>query len=115
MDPTPSVFTRIMRGDLPADIVHEDDQCIVIKDIHPQAPVHLLVIPRKALESLAYAEAEDGALLGHLMLVAQRVAEDAGIGHGFRLIANNGVAAGQTVMHLHFHVLGGRRYGEANL
>ncbi|CAA0091923.1 Purine nucleoside phosphoramidase [BD1-7 clade bacterium] len=110
-----SVFTQIINGKLPADIVHEDDQCIVIKDIHPQAPVHLLVIPRKPLLSLAEADDSDAALLGHLMLVARRVANDAGIGHGFRLIANNGAAAGQTVDHLHFHILGGRRYGEANL
>ena len=110
-----SVFTRIMAGELPADLVYEDEQCLVINDIYPQAPVHMLVIPRKPLVSLADAEAEDAPLLGHLLLVASKVAREAGIADGFRLIANNGRGAGQTVFHLHFHVLGGRRYTEAGL
>lgn len=110
-----SIFTRIMQGDIASDIVYQDDQCIVINDIHPQAPVHMLVIPRKPLLSLVAAEPSDAALLGHLMLVARQVAIDAGIGEGFRLIANNGASAGQTVFHLHFHVLGGQHYAEAGM
>lgn len=112
---TPSVFTRIMQGEIPADILHEDEHCIVINDIHPQAPVHMLVIPRKPLLSLAAAEESDQALLGHLMLVASRMARQRGIESGFRLVANNGKGAGQTVFHLHFHVLGGRHYAESTL
>lgn len=110
-----SVFTRIIEGELPADFVWQDEHCIVIKDLHPQAPVHLLVIPKKPLVNLADAEENDQALLGHLMLVAAKVAKQAGIESGFRLIANNGKSAGQTVFHLHFHVLGGRQYSEVGL
>lgn len=110
-----SVFTRIIEGELPADFVWQDEHCIVIKDRNPQAPVHLLVIPKKPLVSLADAQTNDQALLGHLMLVAGKVAKQCGIENGFRLIANNGKAAGQTVFHLHFHVLGGRPYKESSL
>lgn len=110
-----SIFSKIMAGEIPADKVYEDEQCMVIHDIHPQAPVHMLVIPRKPLVSLLEAQQEDAELLGHLMLVAAKVAKEAGLGEGFRLIANNGRQAGQTVFHLHFHVLGGRRYTEAGL
>lgn len=112
---SPSVFTRIMQGDISSDILHEDDQCIVINDLHPQAPVHMLVIPRKPLVSLADAEDNDQSLLGHLMLVASRMAKKRGIADGFRLVANNGKGAGQTVFHLHFHVLGGRHYAETSI
>lgn len=110
-----SLFTRIMNGDIAADIIYQDDLCIVINDIHPQAPVHLLVIPKKPLASLADAEETDQLLLGHLLLVAKKMADQKGIGEGFRLIANNGKAVGQSVFHLHFHVLGGRTYQESSL
>lgn len=110
-----SVFSQIMEGDIPADMLYEDEHCIVINDIHPQAPVHMLVIPRKPLVSLAEAEQEDQALLGHLMIVASKMAKQRDIADGFRLIANNGKAAGQTVFHLHFHVMGGRTYSESGL
>lgn len=110
-----SVFSRMMQGEIPADIVFEDDLCIVVNDIHPQAPVHMLVIPRKPLVSLMDAEGQDEALLGHLMLVAAKVAKEAGLGTGFRLIVNNGKAAGQTVFHLHLHVMGGQRYAEQGM
>lgn len=109
-----SVFSQIIAGKIPADMLWQDDLCIVIRDIQPQAPVHLLVIPKKPLRSLADAQKEDQALLGHLMLVAADMAKQQGIGDGFRLVANNGKAAGQTVFHLHFHVLGGKRYREAD-
>ena len=110
-----SIFTRIMNGDIAGDIVFEDEHCIVLNDLHPQAPVHMLVIPRKPLVSLAQIEHADAPLLGHLMLVASEVAKNAGIENGFRLIANNGRSAGQTVFHLHFHVLGGSHFSEARL
>jgi histidine triad (HIT) family protein len=110
-----SIFTRIMQGEILADLLYEDEQCIVINDIHPQAPVHMLVIPRKPLVSLIEAEKSDQALLGHLLLVAGNMAKKRGLDNGFRLIANNGKGAGQTVFHLHFHVLGGRSYAESAL
>ena len=110
-----SIFTRIINGEIAGDILFEDEHCIVLNDLHPQAPVHMLVIPRKALVSLADAEIDDAPLLGHLLLVASKMAKKAGIENGFRLVANNGAAAGQSVFHLHFHVLGGRQYAEAGL
>ena len=110
-----SVFSKIIAGEIPAEFVYEDEQCVVISDIHPQAPVHLLVIPRKPIVSLLETEESDAALLGHLMFVASKVAKEAGLGKGFRLVVNNGRAAGQTVFHLHLHVLGGRKYAEAGL
>ena len=103
-----TVFARILRGDLPATFLHQDDRCVVIKDLHPQAPFHALVIPRKALASLADATAEDAALLGHLLVTAKQVAEKAGCGKAFRVVTNTGEGAGQSVPHLHFHVLGGK-------
>lgn len=111
----PSVFSKIIAGELPANIVWQDEHCMVIHDIHPQAPVHLLIIPKKPLVSLADAEASDQLLLGHLLLVASNMAKQFSIEEGFRIIANNGKGAGQTVFHLHFHLLGGRRYREAGL
>lgn len=110
-----SIFTRIMVGEIPADLLYEDDHCIVINDIHPQSPVHMLVIPRKPLVSLAEAEASDENLLGHLLLVASKMARQRGIENGFRVVANNGKGAGQTVFHLHFHVLGGKTWTESTL
>lgn len=112
---TVSVFSKIIAGEIPARLVYEDEQCIVIHDAHPQASVHLLVIPRKPLVSLLDAEIADAPLLGHLMVVAAKVAKEAGLDKGFRLVANNGKSAGQSVFHLHFHVLGGRAYSEAGL
>jgi len=103
-----TIFGKILRGEVPSKRLHEDDRCIVIADIHPQAPFHALVIPRKAIASLADAQREDEALLGHCLLVAHAVAAAGGIGDAFRVVTNSGVGAGQTVPHLHFHVLGGR-------
>ena len=103
-----TVFGKILRGELPATFLHQDEQCVAIADIHPQAPLHALVIPRKAMASLAEAAETDAALLGHCLLVAKKVATDAGHGSAFRVVANTGETAGQTVFHLHFHVLGGR-------
>lgn len=110
-----SIFSRIIAGELPAERVHEDEHCIVIHDIHPQAPVHVLVIPKKAMTSLNEATPADQALLGHLLLTVPEVAAQLGMADGYRVIINNGAAAGQTVFHLHLHVLGGRRYSEQSL
>ena len=106
-----TVFGKILRGELPAKLLHQDDRCVVIADIAPQAPLHALVIPRKALASLAEATEADAALLGHCLLVARKVAEAAGHGQAFRVVANAGEGAGQSVPHLHFHVLAGRPLG----
>ena len=103
-----TIFGRILAGEIPAKRLHEDDDCIVIADIAPQAPLHALVIPKKPIASLAAATAADAALLGRLLLVAQSVAVKAGHGAAFRVVANSGAGAGQSVMHLHFHVLAGR-------
>ncbi len=103
-----TLFEKIIDREIPASFVHEDEQCVVIKDVNPTAPMHLLVIPRKPMPRVCDAMLEDQALLGHLLLVANKVAADAGYGDAFRLVINNGAAAGQSVFHLHLHVLGGR-------
>ncbi|MDH6059630.1 histidine triad nucleotide-binding protein [Chrysosporum bergii ANA360D] len=105
---TDTIFSKIIRREIPADIVYEDDLALAFKDIYPQAPVHILVIPKKPIVKLADAEPEDQALLGHLLLTAQRVAAGAGLNNGYRLVINNGADGGQTVYHLHLHILGGR-------
>ena len=103
-----TIFQQIIDGEIPADIVHEDERCLAFHDIAPQAPVHVLVIPRKPIVSLAHLEDEDEALVGHLMLVARKVARDLGLENGFRTVINSGEDGGQSVDHLHVHVLGGR-------
>ncbi len=105
-----TIFGRIARGEVPAKVVYEDDRALAFHDVNPQAPTHILVIPRRPIEKLAAAEESDASLLGHLMLVARRVAADAGL-EDFRLVVNNGEGVGQTVFHLHLHVLGGRPMG----
>lgn len=109
---TRTIFARIADHEVPAEIVYEDEHCLAFRDIHPQAPVHLLIIPRRPLPSLAEAAASDAALLGHLLLVAARVAKAEGLAaDGYRVVANTGRHGGQTVAHLHLHVLGGRQMG----
>ena len=103
-----TLLERIDRGEIPSDKVYDDDQCFVIRDISPQAPVHLLVIPKRVVRRLGEAEANDVELLGHLLLVAARVARESGLSSGYRVIINNGPDGGETVPHLHVHVLGGR-------
>ncbi|MGQ0619628.1 MAG: histidine triad nucleotide-binding protein [Panacagrimonas sp.] len=103
-----TLFEKIIDREIPASLVFEDERCVVIKDINPTAPLHLLVIPRKPMPRLCDAVPEDQALLGHLLLVASKVAADAGYGDAFRLVINNGAAAGQSVFHLHLHVIAGR-------
>lgn len=104
---TDTIFGKIARGEVPAKVVYEDDRALAFHDVNPQAPTHILVIPRRPIEKLAAAVENDASLLGHLMLVARRVAADAGL-EDYRLVVNNGPGAGQTVFHLHLHVLGGR-------
>ena len=101
------LFCRIAGNELPATVVYQDDRCIGIEDIHPQAPVHMLVIPRRHIAGLAEAGEEDEGLLGHLLHVAARLAKEKGL-HSFRTVINTNAEAGQTVYHLHIHVLGGR-------
>jgi len=103
------LFCRIVAGEIPADFIHRDDLSIVIRDINPQAPTHLLVIPQEHIESLNDASQKDEGLLGYLLRVAARVANAAGLAEGgYRTVINNGAGAGQSVFHLHVHVLGGR-------
>lgn len=105
-----SLFMKIINREIPSDIVYEDDQCLAFRDINPQAPVHLLIIPKKPIVSMAEASAEDQALLGHLMLKAAQVAADEGLKEdGYRLVINTNKQGGQVVFHLHIHILGGRQ------
>ena len=108
---TDCLFCRIVRAELRAVLVAEDEWAMAFRDINPQAPVHILVIPKKHLGSLGEAEEEDAALLGRLLLLARKVARDEGLASGYRVVLNNGAAAGQSVFHIHAHVLGGRNLG----
>ncbi|MCH2170306.1 histidine triad nucleotide-binding protein [Myxococcota bacterium] len=105
-----TIFAKIIRGEIPSDKVYEDDLAIAFRDVNPQAPTHLLVIPRKPIPRLSASDPEDEALLGHLMRVARQVALEAGL-EDFRVVINDGAGVGQTVFHLHLHVLGGREFG----
>ncbi|MDB9534580.1 histidine triad nucleotide-binding protein [Dolichospermum planctonicum CS-1226] len=105
---TETIFSKIIRKEIPAHIVYEDDLALAFTDVNPQAPVHILVIPKKPIVNLATAEPEDQALLGHLLLIVQKVAAQAGLENGYRVVMNTGVDGGQTVHHLHIHILGGR-------
>ncbi len=102
-----TIFGKIARGEAPAQLVYEDERALAFHDVNPRAPTHILVIPRKPIETLANSGPEDEALLGHLLRVASRVAADAGL-EDYRVVINNGAGAGQTVFHLHLHVMGGR-------
>jgi len=102
-----TIFGRILRGEIPCDQVYSDGRCLAFRDVAPQAPVHVLVIPREPIARLDEAGEEHAALLGHLLLVAALVARQEGL-QGFRTVINSGVEAGQTVFHLHVHVMGGR-------
>ncbi len=103
-----TLFQKIADKEIPARLVHEDDVCVAFHDIAPQAPTHVLVVPRKPIPRVAEAAAEDQAVLGHLLLVAARVARQLGLAKGFRVVINNGPDGGETVPHLHVHLLGGR-------
>ncbi|MDT8445919.1 MAG: histidine triad nucleotide-binding protein [bacterium] len=106
---TDCIFCQIASGAVPTDKVFEDDQVVVFKDLNPQAPIHLLVIPKKHITTLEFAEPEDAALLGKLVYTAKEVAQEQGLeAAGYRLVMNVGEQAGQTVMHIHLHILAGR-------
>lgn len=102
-----TIFQKIIDREIPADIVYEDDRALAFRDIQPQAPVHVLVIPKQPVENVAALAAEDQDLAGHLLLVAAKVAKQEKL-TDYRLVTNNGVEAGQSVLHLHIHILGGR-------
>lgn len=110
-DTKPTIFSKILDGSLSADIIYKDDKCIAFRDVNPQAPVHFLVIPRKPIPTLDSATDSDVELLGHLMLVAKKVAAQEKLKDGYRLVINNGRQGCQSVYHLHLHVLGGRQMG----
>jgi histidine triad (HIT) family protein len=107
---TDTIFSKIIRREIPAKIAFESENVLAFHDVNPQAPIHILVIPKKPLSDIASAGAEDRELLGELLLVAGNLAKELNLGKegGFRLVINNGAAAGQTVFHLHVHLLGGR-------
>jgi histidine triad (HIT) family protein len=106
-----TVFAKIIRGEIPARIEHDDDLCLAFHDVAPQAPVHVLVIPKRPLESLAQVADTDAALLGNLVVVATQLAGKLGLENGYRLVVNCGRNGGQSVDHLHVHLLGGRQLG----
>ncbi len=106
-----TIFERIIAREIPARIVHEDGLCLAIHDIQPQAPVHVIVFPKKPIPRVAAAAAEDQPLLGHLLLTAAAIARQLGLEEGFRLVINNGPHGGESVPHLHVHLLGRRPMG----
>ena len=103
-----SIFTKIKNKEIPGNIVYEDDICFAIEDINPQAPVHLLIIPHKEIDKVSNASEEDIGILGHLLLVSKNIASNYELNNNYRLIINNGIEAGQSVFHIHVHLLGGR-------
>lgn len=107
-----TIFGKILRGEIPADFVYQDDQVVAFRDINPQAPTHIVIIPRKPIVSVDHAGPEDAGVLGQLLLVAAKVAKDLGLSpEGYRLVTNVGRDGGQSVFHLHVHLLGGRALG----
>jgi histidine triad (HIT) family protein len=108
-DPDKTLFQKIADGEIPADVVYQDDRAVAFRDINPQAPTHVLVVPRKPIPRADAVEPEDEPVIGHLFTVARKVAEAEGLSD-YRLIVNNGEGAGQTVFHLHVHLLGGRDF-----
>lgn len=105
-----TLFSRIIAREIPADIVYEDDLCLAFRDINPQAPTHVLVIPKRELPRLADAGPDARDLLGHLMLAVGTIARQLGVEDAFRVVVNNGAGAGQSVFHLHLHILAGRPF-----
>ena len=110
-----TIFGKIVSGEIPAEFLYEDEHCIAINDVNPQAPVHVLVIPKRGIARLVDAQDDDQALLGHLMLAAGKVAGQLGVAEAFRLIINNGAGAGQPVFHLHLHIIAGREFAEGHM
>ncbi len=105
-----TIFEKIISRELPAKIIFEDDKCIVIEDIAPKAPVHLLIIPKKPIKMLSAASPEDQDLLGHLLMIVKKVSEKLNVQDAFNIVINNGEKAGQTVFHLHIHLLAGKNF-----
>jgi len=105
-----TIFQKIIDKELPADIIYEDEKSLVFKDINPVAPIHILIIPKKQIEKISDAEQTDQDLLGHLFLVAGKVARQLGVENAFRLVVNNGAGAQQTVFHLHIHLIAEREF-----
>jgi histidine triad (HIT) family protein len=103
-----SIFQKIIDRQIPADIVYEDDQCLAFRDIAPQAPTHVLVIPKRAITSVDTIADADANLIAHLWIVIRNLARQLGVSKGYRVVVNNGAEAGQSVDHLHFHLLAGR-------
>lgn len=103
-----TIFGKIVRKEIPANFLYEDDQCVAFPDVAPQAPTHILVVPKKPIVQLSQAEDDDAALLGHMMIVARKCAKDAGLTKGYRIVINDGPDGGQSVYHIHLHILGGR-------
>jgi histidine triad (HIT) family protein len=106
-----TIFKRIIDREIPAKILYEDEVCLAFPDLNPQAPTHVLLIPKKEIPSLAQLTADDQAVVGHLLVTARRLADQLGLKSGFRVVVNCGPDAGQTVAHLHLHLLGGRSLG----
>lgn len=104
-----TIFKKIIDGEIPADLIYEDDQCLAFHDINPKAPVHVLVIPRKEIVSVADLQEEDQMIVGHIFLVIKQLAEQLDLQLGYRVITNCRDEGGQEVPHLHFHLMGGRR------
>ena len=104
-----TIFKKIIDREIPADIVYEDDLCLAFNDINPRAPTHVIVIPKKEIAAVDDIAEEDEALIGHLFVAMQKIAARLGLKDGYRVVTNNGPAAGQEVMHIHFHLLGGRK------
>jgi histidine triad (HIT) family protein len=107
-DSVDCIFCKIVSGDIPSEKVHEDEDVVAFRDLNPQAPVHVLVVPRKHIASLNEADPDDRAILGQLLLTVQKLAGQLGVGSGYRVVNNCGASAGQSVFHIHFHLLGGR-------
>jgi histidine triad (HIT) family protein len=109
--PEKNVFEKIIDREIPAKVVYEDDDCLAFEDIHPQAPTHLVVIPKKPIASVDAVGEEDERVVGHLFVAMRKIAAELGLQQGYRVVTNCGRDAGQEVMHLHFHLLGGRGFG----
>ena len=103
-----SIFTKIKNKEIPGNIIYEDDKCFALEDINPQAPVHILIIPHKEITKISDSTPEDKELLGHLLLVSKTIAQKYELEDNYRLIINNGAGAGQSVFHIHVHLMGGR-------
>jgi len=106
-----TIFEKIIAGDIPSEKVFEDERLIAIKDINPQAPVHLLIITKKCIPSIQMLSGEDFSILGEIIALAQQLAKEFGVEDNYRLLTNNGEDAGQTIFHLHFHLIGGKKLG----